>query len=86
VACSPQAWASTTAFSLLQTSLGLSFDPQGSRIIFQYPQLPEFLDEVVIKNLRLGTARVDLRLRRHPQDVGIRVLRKEGDVDITVIV
>ncbi len=86
VACSPQAWASTTAFYLLQASLGLSFDPQASRISFVYPQLPTFIDEMIINNLRLGDAVVDLRLRRHPQDVGIRVLRKEGDVDITVVV
>ncbi len=86
VACSPQAWASTTVFYLLQACLGLSFDPTARRIGFVYPQLPPFIDEMIIGNLRLGDAVVDLRLRRHPQDVGIRVLRKEGDVDITVVV
>ncbi len=86
VACSPQAWASATVFYLLQTTLGLSFDPASSRIYFQYPTLPDFLDEVTIRNLRLGEAEVDLRLRRHPQDVGIKVLRRKGDIDISVIV
>ncbi len=86
VACSPQAWASATIFYLLQTILGLSFDPAAARICFQYPQLPDFLDEVTIRNLRLGDGEVDLRLRRHPQDVGIKVLRRKGDIDITVIV
>ncbi|HHH36067.1 MAG TPA: amylo-alpha-1,6-glucosidase [Gammaproteobacteria bacterium] len=86
VACSPQAWASTTVFYLLQASLGLSFDPVARCIRFLYPQLPSFIDEMVIRNLRLDGAEVDLRLRRHPQDVGIRVLRKEGEMDITVVV
>ena len=31
VACSPQAWASATPFTLLEASLGLQFDPAGAK-------------------------------------------------------
>lgn len=86
VACAPQAWASATSFHLVQTCLGLSFDPDKPQVCFQYPQLPDFLDRVEINNLQVGNAVVDLRLQRHPQDVGVKVLNKKGNVDITVIV
>jgi len=86
VACTPQAWASATAFNLLQTCLGLSFDPNKPQIFFHYPQLPDFLDRVEVNNLQISNAVVDLRLQRHPQDVGVKVLSKKGNVDITVVV
>lgn len=86
VACTPQAWASATVFHLLQTCLGLSFDPNKPQIFFHYPQLPDFLDRVEVNNLQISNAVVDLRLQRHPQDVGVKVLNKKGNVDITIIV
>jgi len=86
VACAPQAWASATPFLLLQTCLGLSFDHVKPQICFNYPLLPDFLERMVINNLKIGNAIVDLQLRRHPQDVGIKVMNKTGNVDITVIV
>jgi len=86
VACAPQAWASATPFLILQTCLGLSFDPVKPKICFNYPLLPAFLERMEISNLKIGNAVVDLRLRRHPQDVGIKVMNKKGNVDITVIV
>lgn len=86
VACTPQAWASATVFYLLQTCLGLSFDPSKPQICFHYPQLPDFLDRVQVNNLQISSANVDLRLQRHPQDVGVKVLNKKGNVDITVVV
>ncbi|HZN31539.1 MAG TPA: amylo-alpha-1,6-glucosidase, partial [Xanthobacteraceae bacterium] len=56
VACAPQAWASATPFSLLEASLGLEFDPIANEIRLRNPRLPEFLDEVVLRNLRLKQA------------------------------
>ncbi len=84
VACSPQAWASATVFLMLQASLGMRFDVKSARVEFHYPQLPEFLHHVEIKNLKVGPAVIDLLLRRHPDDVGINVLRKAGDIEVVV--
>src|SRR5690606_12754626 len=86
VACSPQAWASTTVFALLQACLGLSFCPDKRQVCFEHPMLPDFLDRVIISNLRADGASVDLTLHRHAHDVSINVTRKEGDLDILVLV
>lgn len=86
VACMPQAWAATSVFFFLQACLGLSFERKNTKICFNHPQLPDYLEWVEIKNLGVDHSTVDLRLRRHTQNVGIDVLRKEGDVEITAIV
>ena len=86
VACAPQAWASATVCYLLQACLGLTFAPEKPQLLFDHPQLPEYLHRIQIKNLRVGKAVIDLAFQRHPQDVGVNVLRKEGDVEIAVVV
>ena len=78
VACSPQAWAAGTPFMLLQSTLGLEFDLDRNEILLRDPQLPSFLDEVTLRNLRLGQSAVDLRLRRHGTDVSLQVMHNEG--------
>jgi glycogen debranching enzyme len=85
VACSPQAWASGTPFTLIQASLGLEFDPDASEIRLRNPRLPAFLDEVFIRNLRLGKSSIDLALRRHNGDVALHVLRKEGSIRVSTV-
>ncbi len=86
VACSPQAWASATAFYLLQACLGLSFHPDKPQVWFEHPVLPDFVQRMKITNLRVGDAVADLTLHRHEHDVSINVARKEGDMGIRVLV
>lgn len=50
----------------------------------QHPRLPEYLPQLRIENLRVGEATVALELTRHEQDVGLRVLQREGDVEIVI--
>ncbi|MEW5802035.1 MAG: amylo-alpha-1,6-glucosidase [bacterium] len=85
VACAPQSWAIGSVFLLLQACLGLSVNANEGNVCFCHPFLPDFLEEVEIKNLRVGKASVDLLLRRHIEDVGVMVLRREGAVGVTVI-
>ncbi|HEX2215529.1 MAG TPA: amylo-alpha-1,6-glucosidase, partial [Xanthobacteraceae bacterium] len=85
VACSPQAWASGTPFTLLQACIGLEFDCDASEIRLRNPRLPPFLDEVFLRDLRLGTASVDLVVRRHGEEVGLQVLRKEGSLRVAAV-
>ncbi|OGB21214.1 MAG: amylo-alpha-1,6-glucosidase [Burkholderiales bacterium RIFCSPLOWO2_02_FULL_57_36] len=85
VACSPQAWAAASVYYLLQACLGLSFDPEKSEIRFRHPQLPPFLETVEIKDLAIGGGTVDLRLQRYPNNVGINVVRKEGNAEVVVV-
>jgi glycogen debranching enzyme len=84
VACAPQSWSVATVFLLLQASLGLSIRGAEGRADFVSPCLPEFLDWVQIKNLRVGAATLDLSLERHAQDLVVRVLRREGQVEVSV--
>jgi glycogen debranching enzyme len=84
VACSPQAWASATPFAFLQACLGLSFDPAAERVRFRQPRLPEFLDQVVIRQLRVGDSQFDLMLRRSGSDVSVNVLDRRGDGRIAI--
>jgi glycogen debranching enzyme len=85
VACAPQAWASATPFTLLEASLGLEFDPFNSEIRLCNPALPPFLDEVILRNLQLGTSHVDLRVRRHGDTVSLDTPRIAGDIRVSIV-
>jgi glycogen debranching enzyme len=85
VACSPQAWASATPFALLQASLGLEFEPAENEIRLRNPRLPSFLDEVILRNLRLGKSSVDLCINRHGEDISLQVLRSSGQIRVSAV-
>jgi glycogen debranching enzyme len=84
VACDPQAWASGAVFLLLKACLGLSIRANEKRVCFDHPALPPFLQEVTIRNLKVGTASIDLHLGRHDDDVTIHVMRREGDIEVEI--
>jgi glycogen debranching enzyme len=85
VACSPQAWASATPFSLIEASLGLEFEPRRHEIRLRNPRLPSFLDEVTLRNLQLGESSVDVKVRRHQDDVSLEILRTQGKVQVSIV-
>jgi glycogen debranching enzyme len=85
VACAPQAWASATPFTLLEAALGLEFDAGRGEIRLRNPRLPPFLHEVTLRELRLGSSLVDLRIRRHGEDVSMEVLRRRGEVQVSIV-
>jgi glycogen debranching enzyme len=85
VACAPQAWSAASIFLLLQACLGLEINAPEARICFNQPRLPRSLGELRIHNLMVAGASVDLLLVNHEQDVGVNVLRREGDVQIVVL-
>lgn len=61
---SPQAWSSSTVFTLLQAMLGLQpFAP--FRMLFVDPQLPPWLPEISLHGLRVADAELDLRFWRN---------------------
>jgi glycogen debranching enzyme len=80
VACSPQAWASATPLCLLQASLGLELLDRTGEVKFYRPMLPDFLDHVKLRNLRLSTGSVDVLLHRQDNNIGVTVTRRDGDV------
>ncbi len=85
VACHPQAWASASVLLLIQAALGLEIRAADRAITFTRPRLPEYLNDVHIRNLRVGPHSVDLLLDRHDHDVGINVIRRSGPVEVIAI-
>jgi glycogen debranching enzyme len=85
VACAPQSWAAASVFMLLQACMGLSIRGSPAQISFSYALLPPFLQQVRIKNLRVGQGAVDLLLQRHGDDVSISIDRREGNVEILTV-
>jgi glycogen debranching enzyme len=85
VACAPQAWASATPFALLQASLGLEFEPAKNAVRLRNPRLPAFLDDVILRNLRLGQSSVDLSIHRHGEDISLQVIRSDGQIQVSAV-
>ncbi|HEX3758042.1 MAG TPA: glycogen debranching N-terminal domain-containing protein [Kofleriaceae bacterium] len=84
VACAPQAWSAGAVFLLIQACLGLDVDALRAQIVFDRPILPPGLDQLTIRQLACGAARVDLVIERHPNDVGVYLLSRDGDVGVVV--
>jgi glycogen debranching enzyme len=83
-ACASQAWAAGCVFLLLQACLGLRVTGVERQVWLQQPRLPSFLTEIRISNLEVAGANVDLYLVRHGDDVGVNVVRRDGDVSVVV--
>lgn len=83
VACSPQAWASTSALALLQALLGVRIQ-QASRpeIRFVLPRLPDILNDLALKDLPFLNERVTLHLRRQGKDIALAPQAGSGSVTI----
>ena len=63
----------------------MSINAVENRIYFTNPILPDYLNQVRIRNLAIGTASVDLNLEYHPNNVGVNVVRRKGDVKVVSI-
>jgi glycogen debranching enzyme len=78
---SPQAWSASTLFTIVQALLGLyPYAPLHTLVVD--PHLPEWLPELVLRNLRLGDASIDLAFRRDGARTRFEVLRREGKVHV----
>ena len=64
VACVPQAWAAAAPLSLLQSCLGLAFDPADAQVLFDKPVLPSFVDHVTLGRLSVGSRSVEATIGR----------------------
>ena len=59
--------------------------PANDEIRLHNPRLPAFLDEVVLRDLRLGKTSVDLKVRRHASDVSVEILERRGPIQVAVV-
>jgi glycogen debranching enzyme len=84
VACSPQAWAAGASFLFLETMLGLRAHAGQGELELRHPNLPEWIGRVTLNNLRVGDASVDLLFHRWRGTTSAEVLRKVGDLSVTI--
>jgi len=85
VACSPQAWASASVFYLVKACLGLSFRPEEPRIRFLHPVLPACVGSVDMRGIRVADSVVDVHFERHDQAVSVKVVRRRGEVGVSIV-
>jgi glycogen debranching enzyme len=85
VACSPQAWAAGAPLLMIQSSLGIEFDPQRREIVLRNPQLPSFIDQIVLRDLRVSDLSVDIAVYRDETGMALRVLRNDGHVKVAIL-
>jgi glycogen debranching enzyme len=84
-ACHPQAWAAGTLPYLMETFLGLRPDGFEKCLHLVRPILPDFVDRLEVKRLRVGQARVDLCFERTRSDrCAVNVLNVEGELDVII--
>lgn len=82
-ACDPQAWAVGSMFQLVQTMLGI--EAQGRYLHVRHPVMPQWINELVIENMKVGTGLVDLEFARKKNGrTYCSVLRTEGQVKVII--
>ena len=70
----PQAWAAGAVFALLQAMLGIQLDAPNNRLTLD-PKLPEWLPDVTLRGLRMGSDTFDIAFRRTGAGTEFTVLR-----------
>jgi glycogen debranching enzyme len=84
VACSPQAWAAGALPYLLQTVLGVVPNALDAELRVVNPILPDFLDQVTLRGIRVGPDSVDLRYQRSGEATLVAVVGRKGNVKVEI--
>ena len=79
VSCSPQAWASGAMFLVLISILGIRPSAPRKELNIINPQLPEWLEHLHIRNLRIGAAQVGLDFTRQGERTFCNVVDVQGE-------
>jgi glycogen debranching enzyme len=75
----PQAWAAGSAFMLTQAVLGIHPDAPRNRLYID-PLLPEWLPDLTIRDLRIGSNKLDIRFWRDGEQTKFQVLNGDPNV------
>jgi hypothetical protein len=75
----PQAWAAGSCFALLQAMLGIQPDAPNNRLYVD-PALPDWLQDVTLRDLRLGKQHFDIRFWRDGAGTRFQVLRGDASM------
>ena len=85
VACSPQAWAAAAPFALVAAATGLDLDHETGSVRLNNPALPAFLDDLVLRDVAVAEARLDLKMSRAGDDITTAVTRRTGKAGLTIV-
>jgi glycogen debranching enzyme len=77
----PQAWAAGAVFHLLQALLGLRADAP-HHCLYVDPALPAWLPDLELQGLSVGTAKVDLQVRRDGERSVWDATVREGNLEV----
>jgi glycogen debranching enzyme len=84
VACHPQAWAAGAVPFLLTTCLGLEPDAFAGKLRITRPRLPDFVNRVALRGLRVGEASADLEFRRTAGGAEVNILGTSGQLAVEI--
>ena len=85
VACIPQAWAAAAPFMLVQSLMGISANAPSNTLAVDRPILPDWLESLELRDVRIARSRVSLSFRRNERgSTGFSLLEHEGDVRVTM--
>lgn len=85
VACSPQAWSVASVFMLIQSFLGLEVRECDNLIRFHKPNLPPFIDNLIIKNLKFKNLLLNIQFVKTTDCVSIALLNKNVSIKLETI-
>ena len=77
-ACSPQAWSSGSIYLIIQSLLGIEADAINDKIHLN-PILPEGINKVEVKNLKIGNNKINLVVIKENNCVKLNNIRIEGN-------
>jgi glycogen debranching enzyme len=77
----PQAWAAGSVFHLLRALLGLDADAHGNTLYID-PDLPKWLPDITLSNLRVGTRMLTLRFWREQDETRYDVLSSSNGLHV----
>jgi glycogen debranching enzyme len=84
-ACTPQAWASGAVFLMLQACLGIEIDAAAKVIEVTKPHLPSWLDNVMVRDLKVGDGRATLYFHRASDTVAVSVSDVQEGVRLALV-
>lgn len=81
VACNPQAWASGSIYLIVQSLLGIDADAINNRIYLK-PILPEGINKVEVKNLKIGDNGADFMLIKKGNRINLNEVKAERNMKL----
>ena len=84
VACSPQAWAAGAPLLMLQAILGVSARAQENMLTVNKPHLPPWLNQVELRNLRVGSSTISMVFHRDEEMTAFSLIDRKGDLRVVM--